>query len=338
VAHDREADDADVIETAAALRRFDERRMRVALGHEYVVDPVVDAAGGAQPEDIPIVDERGALDRQHEDARVVRALHQTERVDVRAVLDSGREAPRSAQIEAAPGRDGIARSRALASDHRQPIFSKQLGDRRVIQVRGASADREGGCHQHPSRGWIAVGKILDHADRRHGIELRATAHDRGHPHAEEPLTMQRLDDGLRQLSFFVSDLCVLIGDARHRLRPFGQLHTCCRTHHSRHIHASPTAALSAIQRIMSQGDRRLPDGYGAALIVMVFVRVLLVSAASTMASFPSALAMMVYVPGAVEAGIVSDAAPALLALGASERTCLVPIRTSPPSSVAFNDR
>src|SRR5262245_37065984 len=78
VADDREADDADVIETAAALRRVDERGMRVALGHEHVVDAVVDAACGAEAEHIPIVDERDAFDWQHEDARVVSTLHQTE--------------------------------------------------------------------------------------------------------------------------------------------------------------------------------------------------------------------------------------------------------------------
>ena len=76
--------------------------MRIALRHEDRVDPVVDASRRAQSEHIPVVDERCLLDRQHEDARLARALDHAERVNVRAVLDAGREAPRPAQQKAVP--------------------------------------------------------------------------------------------------------------------------------------------------------------------------------------------------------------------------------------------
>src|SRR5262245_65644556 len=95
MAHDREADHTDAVETATAFRCFGEREVRVPLGHEDVVDAVVDAASPAQAEDVPVVDERGFFNRQHEDPRFAGALDDAERVDVRAVLDAGREAPRA---------------------------------------------------------------------------------------------------------------------------------------------------------------------------------------------------------------------------------------------------
>ena len=77
---------------------LDRREVRVRLGHEHVVDRVVDAARRAQADHVPVVDELALLDGQHEDARLVRALDEAERVDVRAVLDARREAPRAAQV------------------------------------------------------------------------------------------------------------------------------------------------------------------------------------------------------------------------------------------------
>src|SRR5262245_18084342 len=54
VTHDREADHADLVETPTALGRLGECRMRIALGHEDGIDPVVYAPRGSQPKDIPV--------------------------------------------------------------------------------------------------------------------------------------------------------------------------------------------------------------------------------------------------------------------------------------------
>ena len=68
VAHRGEAGDAQRVEDAASPRHLGAGHMCVALRHDDVVDAVVDAAGPAQPHDVPVVDEHRLFHRRHEDA------------------------------------------------------------------------------------------------------------------------------------------------------------------------------------------------------------------------------------------------------------------------------
>ena len=191
--------------------------MRIRVRHEHVVDLVVDAARRAQTHHVPVVDQLHLLDRQHEDPRLAGALDDPERVNVRAVLDARREAPRTAQPESAFVGNGVTGTRALARDHGQTLAGEQLLDRRIAEIRGAGADRERRGHQHPTGRRIAVGDVLDDLERAHGVELGAADRLR-HPHAEEALAVQRLDDGLGELAVLVSIIGVLASERTDALR------------------------------------------------------------------------------------------------------------------------
>ncbi len=152
------------------------------------------------------------VDRQHENPWLVRSLDHSQRVDVRAVLDARRKAPRTAEQVAAIVRDRGARARALTDDHRQAVAAEELSDCGVPEVRGAGSNRERGSHQDPAGGGIAVRQALDDLQRRHGIELGAAANRSRHPHAEQAFAVKRLDDGLRQLTVLVAPVRVLVGE------------------------------------------------------------------------------------------------------------------------------
>jgi hypothetical protein len=62
---------------------------------------------------------------------------------------------------------------------------------------------------NPAGGRIAVGEVLEHAQRRQDIELAATERLR-RPHPEDPLTQERIDDRLRENALLVSLLSVFI--------------------------------------------------------------------------------------------------------------------------------
>ena len=194
------------------------REMRVRLRHEHVAGLVVDAAGRTQTQHVPVVDERRLADWKHEDPRFTGALDDAQRVNVGGVLDPRREAPRTAQAEAAGLRDSGTRPRALAGNHGQPFAAEQFGDRFVAKVGRAGADRERRRHQHPPGGRVPVGNALDDAKRRDWIELGTAADRPRHPHAEQPLAVQRLDDGSRQLSLPIAVFRVFIRDGRDPVR------------------------------------------------------------------------------------------------------------------------
>src|SRR5690606_40463037 len=105
------------------------------------------------------LDELRVAYRQHEDARLARRLDDAERVNVRAVLDAGRKAPRPAEEIAAVARHRLARARALPRDDGQPLAAEKRLDRIVLEVRGALVGCERGGHLNPSGGRIAVGQI-----------------------------------------------------------------------------------------------------------------------------------------------------------------------------------
>ena len=98
--------------------------MCVTLRHEDRVDPVVDASRRAQSENVPVVDQRCLLDRQHEDAGLARALDHAEGVDVRPMLDAGRKTPRPTQEKAVPLGHGGSRPRALTRNDRETRLSR----------------------------------------------------------------------------------------------------------------------------------------------------------------------------------------------------------------------
>ena len=151
-------------------------------------------------------------DRQHENPRLAGSLDDTQRVNVCAVLDARCEAPRATEQEAAVGGHRFPRPRPLSGDDRKAIAAEQLVDGRIAEVRGAGADGEGRGHQHPSCGGVAVGQVLDHFERRDRVELGAAANRARHPHSEEPVAMQRLDDWRRQASLFVTSRGMLVGE------------------------------------------------------------------------------------------------------------------------------
>ena len=176
-------------------------------------------------------------DRQHEDPRLAGALDDAQRVNVRGVLDSGREAPRTAQAEAAGLRDGGARPRALTGNHRQAFAAEQFGDRFVAEVGRAGADRERRRHQHPARRRVAVRDALEDFERRDRVQLGAVADRPRHPHAEEALAVQRLDDGRREMSLSIAVFCVFVGDRRNGFGPRGKVDHWrrSRTRHGGHV-------------------------------------------------------------------------------------------------------
>ena len=119
------------------------------------------------------------LDRQHEDPRLAGALDDAQRMNVRGVLDSRREAPGTAQAEAAGLRDSGTRPRALTGNHRQPFAAEQFGDRFVAEIGRAGADGERRGHQHPAGGRVPVGHALDDLQRRDGSSSAPPRTDRG---------------------------------------------------------------------------------------------------------------------------------------------------------------
>src|SRR3954470_17440308 len=111
--HRGEPDDAERVESSASERRFGHREMRIGIRHEDAVDRVVDTAGGAEAEDVPVVDERRAAHGQHEDAWLAGGRDDAERMDMARVPDSRREAPRAAQAKSIAVRNSGAGTRAL---------------------------------------------------------------------------------------------------------------------------------------------------------------------------------------------------------------------------------
>ena len=220
VAQDGEADDAERVQAAAAPRRLGGGDVRERLGHEHVVDAVVDAAGRAQPQHVPVVDQRGLRHREHEDPRFARVRHHAQGVDVARVLDSRREAPGSREAEPPGHRRRRARPRALTRDHRQPLVPEQLRHGLVTQIRPASPGRERRGHQHPAGRRVAVGHRLEDLQRRQRRQLGAAAQRAGHPHPQQPFAVERLHHRRRQPPFPVAGLRALAGDGRHRLGPF----------------------------------------------------------------------------------------------------------------------
>ena len=138
------------------------------------------------------------------------------------MLDAGGEAPVAGDEVAALGRLGDAGPGALAGDHRDALGADEdLVDRFVGEVRGAGADRQAGGHQHPSGGRIAVRDVGEHLERVDRVEL-GTPELLGHPHREQAVVVEGVDDGRRQLTFVVGELGVLVDERYERPRPFGQ--------------------------------------------------------------------------------------------------------------------
>src|SRR3954470_3958131 len=109
----RESDDAERVQRTAASGHVGDREMCECLRHEDVVDGVVDAAGGAKAEYVPVLDQVRFTHGYHKDARLARGLDDAQRVDMGAVLDTGGEAPRSAEAEPVAVGDRHPRPRAL---------------------------------------------------------------------------------------------------------------------------------------------------------------------------------------------------------------------------------
>ena len=140
----------------------------------------------------------------------------------RSVLDAGGEAPVAGEEVATLGRLGDSRARALAGDHGHTLGADEdLLDRVVGEVRRAGPDRQAGGHQHPSGGRVAVRDVGDHLERVDRVELRPTEH-LGHPHREQAVVVEGVDDGRRQLPLVVGELGVLVDERHQRPRPFGQ--------------------------------------------------------------------------------------------------------------------
>ena len=216
-----ESDDADVVGGAAALGVLRHGEVRPTVGHVHVVERVVDRAGAAQAEHVPVVDQRGLLHRHDEDARLARALDDRERVDVGAVLEARGEAPRAGQAEAIAIGHGHARAGALAGDHGALAWCEQLGGGPVGEVGTGRADRETGGHHDPAGGGVAIGEVFEHLERVDRAQL-GPAEDLGYPHREEPVTVQRLDDRLGDAPLFVGVGGVLVEHRYERTGPFGQ--------------------------------------------------------------------------------------------------------------------
>jgi hypothetical protein len=211
VADAGDVDDPEAVEVAAALGLLDDREVREVLGDEDGVDRVVDAPGGAQPEHVPVVDQRGLLDGQHEDARLAGALHHTQRVDEAGVLDGGGEAPGAAEhVAAVLGHRG-ARAGALARDHREALAAEDLVDRLVAEVRAAGPDGQRGRHRDPAGRCIGVRELLDHLERPDRIELGA-AERAGDPHPEDPCRVQRVDHLVGERAPLVAVRAVLVDE------------------------------------------------------------------------------------------------------------------------------
>jgi hypothetical protein len=87
VAGDREPDDADAVQRAAAFGHVGDREVAPTLGNEHRVHRVVDAAGAAKTEHIPVVDQVDGLDRGDEDPRFAGLFDDAERVDMGGVLE-----------------------------------------------------------------------------------------------------------------------------------------------------------------------------------------------------------------------------------------------------------
>ena len=246
VAGDSEADDPEAVEAAAALGHRGDREVAPAIGHEHVLHRVVDAARAAQAHHVPVVDQVDLFDRRDEDPRLAGLLDDAQRVNVRRVLQSGAEAPRPAQRQAAIDHRRRARPRALAGDHRVPSVAPQFGYGVVRQVRTGSADRQVGCHRHPAGGGIGVRQVLEHLQRVHGIELRAAQLLRN-PDLQQSIAVQRLDGRRRELAFGVSELCLGIEQRNERLGLLGEDGTFGECVAERHA-ADPFVAVASSQR------------------------------------------------------------------------------------------
>ena len=155
-------------------------------------------------------------------ARLAGLLDDGERVDVASVLDAGGEAPVPGDEVAALGRLGDSGARALPGDHGNALGADEdLLDRFVGEVRGAGPDRQAGGHQHPSGGRVAVRDVGEHLERVDRVELRPAEH-LGHPHREQAVVVEGVDDGRRQFTLVVGELGVLVDERHERPRPFGQ--------------------------------------------------------------------------------------------------------------------
>src|SRR6516225_4615068 len=126
--HYGEADDADRVERAPALRSLGNGEMGVRVGYENVVDRVIDAARSAESHHVPVVDELCFSNRQHENARLTACFNDAESMDMSSVLDAGCKAPGSAQKKSAIPGNSLARARPLSGDDRKPVAGKQFAD------------------------------------------------------------------------------------------------------------------------------------------------------------------------------------------------------------------
>src|SRR6266446_8251979 len=182
----------------------------VFLRHEKVVEAIAVAAGAAQPDDLPIVDDLGAgLRKQYgtderaavrvEPRGAVRLEDRDMRAEPGGVPAAGGEAPAPGDADAAFDGHTAPRARQFRSPGEDAArWPEDLARHRWVEI--------GGGHraarilpQTPGGRGVGLGDLLEHLDIGQRIKLGAAQRTR-QQHAEKAALDQRLDNPLRKLA------------------------------------------------------------------------------------------------------------------------------------------
>ena len=138
VAQGRHADDADAVKAAALARLERVGRVREFLGHEDVVEPVIDAARAVQTEHVPVAEELRVLRRHDEGERALRRAvldRDAAGVEIFGVQDAAAIAPAAGEAESLAVADRAALGRAFAGDDRDVLAEDRLARPRAADIR-----------------------------------------------------------------------------------------------------------------------------------------------------------------------------------------------------------
>ena len=197
-----EAEQPDVVAGTAPLGRRLEQQERERLGHDHVVDRVVEAAGAGQAHDVPVAPELGALlgQEHHPHGRqpeladrglAVDHLHDPGTQPV-GVARAAAELVVARHQVAVVDRGRLAH-RARASRRGCPARAEHGPHRLVGRVDRGEARRGGVGHGRPPGRAVRVGQLLEHLERGGGVGLEP-ADLGGHQQPEQAGVGEGVDD------------------------------------------------------------------------------------------------------------------------------------------------
>ena len=170
-----------------------------AVRHVDVVDRVVDAAGGAQAEHVPVVDQLGLARPAARRSAARRCPRRCPSVWIHCACLMPEAKLHDPTGGSRRRHHRGARPRALSGDDRETRAAEHLGDGLVGQIGPAGSRGERRGHDDPAVDGSASASVWIDPQRRERVELRSRR-AAGHPHAEKAMLVQGVDHRIGELA------------------------------------------------------------------------------------------------------------------------------------------